>query len=244
MGTSKALLDWHGTPLVARVAGLLRRVADPVVIVAAAGQPLPDVAGTDIVFDAEPERGPLEGIAAGLRALEGRCDAVFVAAADQPLLHPDFVRAVVDSLQGFEAAVPELDGRLHPLAAAYRPSMLQRAEQLLAGGERRATALADHSATRRLPAAGLPHPESLRNANTPQDYERLLSLLEPQVRVDRVPVNAADVGRLLDRLGPLPAGTALMLGADRVDGDRAMPLADGDVLAVVPQTRERSASST
>ena len=243
MGTSKALLDWHGAPLVARVAGLLARVADPVVIVAGNGQPLPEVPGAAVAIDAEPERGPLEGIAAGLRALEGRCDRVFVAATDQPLLHPAFVLAVVESLAGFEAAVPESDGRLHPLAAAYRPSMLTRAEQLLAAGERRATALATQPGTRRLPAAGLPHPESLRNANTPRDFARLL-LEEPRVHVDGEPVLASYVGTLLDRLGPLPAGAALMLGADRVDGDRGLPLAEGDVLSVVPQGRERSASRT
>ena len=35
MGAPKALLDWHGAPLVHRVAGILVRVCDPVIVVAA-----------------------------------------------------------------------------------------------------------------------------------------------------------------------------------------------------------------
>ncbi|HET7428085.1 MAG TPA: molybdenum cofactor guanylyltransferase, partial [Gaiellales bacterium] len=183
MGTPKALLDWHGSTLVERVAGLLARVAAPVVIVAAPGQELPDVPGAETAVDASPGRGPLEGIAAGLRALQGRCDRAFVAATDLPLMHPAFVSAVLDALQG-EAAAPASDGRVHPLAAAYRVSRLDLAEHLLAAGELRASALAQGAGTRALPAAELPHPESLRNVNTPDDYRTLLALPEPMVVVD------------------------------------------------------------
>jgi molybdopterin-guanine dinucleotide biosynthesis protein A len=42
MGRPKALLDWHGSTLVHRAAGLVAREVDgPVVVVRAAGQPLP-----------------------------------------------------------------------------------------------------------------------------------------------------------------------------------------------------------
>jgi hypothetical protein len=53
-------------------------------------------------------------------------------------------------------------------------------------------------------------------------------------------MRAATIGRLL---GQLPPGAALMLGSRRVD-DPTVPLADGDVLSMVTQTRARSTSST
>jgi molybdopterin-guanine dinucleotide biosynthesis protein A len=240
MGVPKALLEWHGSPLVVRVARLLERVAGTVVVVGASGQRLPAIPGAVFAVDAAPQRGPLQGIAAGLSALEGQCEAAFVAATDQPLLHPAFVLQVVDGLAGYEAAVPECDGRAHPLAAAYDLRLRRRAEQLLSAGELRATALAEGARTARLDASALAHPESLWNINTPEGYDRLLQLPEPLVQLDGTPMRAATIGRLL---GQLPPGAALMLGSRRVD-DPTVPLADGDVLSMVTQTRARSTSST
>ena len=47
MGRPKALLDWHGTPLVHHVASILAGVCDPVVVVAAPGDELPLPAGVE-----------------------------------------------------------------------------------------------------------------------------------------------------------------------------------------------------
>jgi molybdenum cofactor guanylyltransferase len=233
MGTPKALLEWHGSPLVVRVARLLARVAGTVVIVGSPDRDLPAVPGALMVVDASPGRGPLEGIAAGLRALEGRCELAFVAATDLPLLHPAFAQAVLDAAGGFDSAVPESDGRLHPLAAAYRVSQAGRATDLLAAGERRATRFAEGPGTRRLATGDLPHPESLRNMNTPEDYDLLRQLPEPVVHVDGAPFSASTVGRLLEQLGaPPPGGGGLILDGERVDGDPSLPLAEGDELTV------------
>lgn len=232
MGTPKALLEWHGSPLVVRVARLLGRVAATVVVVSAPGRQLPQIPGVLTTADAAPDRGPLEGIAAGLRALESRCDVAFVAGTDHPLLHPAFVLEVVDAIAGAEAAVPHADGMPHPLTAAYRVHLLQRAEQLLSSGERRATALVEAVDARLLDSAGLVHGESLWNVNTPQEYEQLLRQAEPLVRVGGTGFEASTVGRLLDQLPGLPAGAALMLDGERVDEDVDLPLAQGDELTV------------
>jgi molybdopterin-guanine dinucleotide biosynthesis protein A len=106
MGVPKALLDWHGGTLVRRITGILQRVADPVVVVHAEGQGLPPLVGVERVVDREPDRGPLEGIAAGLRAVAGRCPAVFVSSIDLPLLHPDLVLALATRRGEHGAAVP------------------------------------------------------------------------------------------------------------------------------------------
>jgi molybdenum cofactor guanylyltransferase len=179
MGTPKALLDWHGTPLVVRIAGVLAGACDPVVVVAAPGAALPVPAGVELVTDAAPERGPLEGVAAGMAALAGRAQAVFLAATDLPLLHPAFVAALLAALEGHDAVVPVADGRDQPLAAAYTAALLETAPALLAAGRARATDLLAGGRVRRLEASALPHPESLRGMNTPQEYAQLLALPAP-----------------------------------------------------------------
>ena len=111
MGSPKALLQWQGVPLVAHMASVLVSVADPVIVVAAADQKLPPLpAGVEIAVDAQPEQGPLEAMSAGMRAVDGRAEVVFVSAVDVPLLHGQFVLAVVEALGSAQMALPVLDG--------------------------------------------------------------------------------------------------------------------------------------
>ena len=57
MGRDKALLDWHGTPLLTYMVNLLRDATDQVQVV-----------GRDHLPDHLPGRGPLSGIATALAA--------------------------------------------------------------------------------------------------------------------------------------------------------------------------------
>ena len=101
---------------------------------------------------------------------------VFVSAVDVPLLRAEFVSAVVDALGlGADRAAGRCDGRDYYLAAAYRIELRGLVEQLLMSGERRVGALADRVPVNRIDAAELPYPESLQNANTPEQLDRLRS---------------------------------------------------------------------
>jgi molybdopterin-guanine dinucleotide biosynthesis protein A len=192
MGKPKALLDWHGVPLVAHVAAVLVEAVEPgaVVVVRAAGQPLPSLRGVEVIDDTVVERGPLQGLRDGLAALRGRADATFLSGTDAPFLHPRFVRVVLDALdESHDAAVPETDGRLHPLSAAYSVSLLPLVERLLAGGERRVQAVGRHCRMLTLNEVRLrgdptlarldPGLRALWNLNTPADYAA--ALREPSV---------------------------------------------------------------
>jgi molybdopterin-guanine dinucleotide biosynthesis protein A len=176
MGRPKALLDWHGTPLVHWVAGILATVCDPVVVVAAPGDELPLPAGVERAEDAVAGRGPLAGVAAGMSAVGGRAGAVFLAATDLPLLDARVVRQLLAALPGYDAAVPVVGGHDQTLAGAYDARTLLRARELLAGGLPRIAALLDGARVARIPAVHLVRPEAVRNANTPEEYERLLAL--------------------------------------------------------------------
>jgi molybdopterin-guanine dinucleotide biosynthesis protein A len=182
MGRPKAALDWEGTTLVDRVAGVLAATLDgPVVVVRAPGQELPELgADIEVADDARAGRGPLEGIAAGLRAVGGRAATAYVSATDVPLLRPAFVRTVVAALDaGADAAVPAVGDRIHPLAGAYRTSILPAVERMLREGRLRALDLLDEIEVRWLSEPELrasdPDLASLRNLNTPGEYEAALA---------------------------------------------------------------------
>jgi molybdopterin-guanine dinucleotide biosynthesis protein A len=161
------------------VVRLVGEAAGPVAVVAAAGQELPELPPEVILArDRRPERGPLEGIAAGLRAVAGRADAAFVTACDVPLLKPAFIRRVVELSAGYDAAVPHVDGYDEPLSAVYRTGVLPQVEALLAADRLRPAYLFDAVRTRRIAPEELadvdPELESLANLNTPEDYRAAL----------------------------------------------------------------------
>ena len=256
MGEPKAALEWHGSTLLRRVAGLVARGVDgPVVVVRAPGQDLPPLpSAVEVVEDSEHARGPLEGIATGLAALQGRAAHAFVCSTDLPLLHPAFVRAVTRAGQGVDVALPVVDGHRQPLAACYRTSLAGRARELLASDRVRPAFLLEEADVRVLDEAELltdtalaeadPQLRSVVGVNTPEELRALRGLPEPEVLVQRFGVLASGGehgGRTVRAATLAEAAQAVGLVLDRhllaaVNGDQTvrdgeLPLAEGDVVA-------------
>jgi molybdenum cofactor guanylyltransferase len=178
MGRPKGLLPFGPETMLQRVVRILGDVVSPLVVVAAADQELPALPANVIVTrDERPERGPLEGLRAGLRALPDSVDQAYVTSCDVPLLVAGFVRQMLEFADGFDVAVVEIDGFSHPLSAVYRRSTLRHIEALLAQDRLRPAFLFDAVRTRRVKREDLtadPDLRTLRNLNTPEDYQRAL----------------------------------------------------------------------
>jgi molybdopterin-guanine dinucleotide biosynthesis protein A len=171
------------------VVRILGDVVSPIVVVAAREQSLPSLPdNVRIARDEHDAFGPLAGLAAGFAALRGKVEIAYATACDVPLLRPDFVRAVIEALGDHDLAIPR-DGQYHhPLAAAYRLRLEQQVRDLIAANRLRPLFLLQESRAREIDVADLrrvdPGLESLRNANTPEDYSNVLRLagLEDNVR--------------------------------------------------------------
>ena len=179
MGRPKATLPFGPELMLQRVVRLVGQAVDRVVVVSAAGQELPELASSvEIVEDHHPDRGPLEGLAAALRALCDRSEIAFATGCDVPFLAPAFVSRVIQLSDGYEVAVPYIDGFAEPLAAAYRIDVLPQVDALLAENRLRPAFLFDLVATRRISAEELtdvdPGLGSLANLNRPEDYHKAL----------------------------------------------------------------------
>jgi molybdopterin-guanine dinucleotide biosynthesis protein A len=156
MGAAKAGLDWHGVPLIVHV---VRAVAGatggPVVVVAAAGQQLPD--GLTVVRDPEPDRGPLLALATGLAAIG--TERAFVCGTDQPYAHEVLPALLAER----DADVVAYAGQ--PLGALYRTRLgIEYGDGSLRGLLARVDTV----------ELGGPTPDALRGFNTPEDYEEAL----------------------------------------------------------------------
>ncbi|WP_157735088.1 molybdenum cofactor guanylyltransferase [Pseudofrankia inefficax] len=206
MGTAKAALEWHGSTFLRRTVGIVGRAVDgPVVVVRAVGQRLPDLPfGTLVVDDPREDKGPVQGIAAGLTALLGRAESAFIASTDLPFLHPAFVTRVLRALDGPDGpavALPVAHGYQQPLAAGYRTGLGELAARLVEQDRLRPAFLFEACAVLRLDEAALradpvlaaldPELDSLLNVNTPADYAAARARPAPTVTVRLVGAGGA-----------------------------------------------------
>ena len=259
MGTSKAALEWHGSTLLHRTAGIVARATSgPVVVVRAAGQDLPALPrGAIVVEDPRQGKGPVQGIAAGLAALRGQAEAAFICSTDLPFLHPAFVRRVLRALaerDGADVALPVARGHQQPLAAAYRVALAAAAERLVTAGRLRPAFLFEECRLERLDEAALrmdpvlaaldPDLDSVVNVNEPADYEAARARPAPEVTVRLFgvlaqgsggrgprPVHAATVGGAAGAVGlELGRHVTAALNGDQITRDPRAPLAAGDTV--------------
>jgi molybdopterin-guanine dinucleotide biosynthesis protein A len=180
MGVPKATLPFGPETMLQRVVRLLSTVVAPIVAVAAREQELPELPDDVIVTrDEREQRGPLEGLRAGLRALPESTGMAYVTSCDVPLLVPGFVSRMIELLGDYDIAVMEIDGFAHPLSAVYRRDTLPQVESLLAQDKLRPVFLFDAVRTRRVQPPEMipvdPQLYTLRNLNTPEDYKAALS---------------------------------------------------------------------
>jgi molybdenum cofactor guanylyltransferase len=259
MGTPKATLEWHGSTLLRRVTGIVARATGgPIVVVRAPGQDLPAMPkDVEVTEDAREGRGPLQGLAAGLAAVDGRAEVAFVSSTDAPLLHPAFVRRVVGALDGeHDVALPQAGGFPHPLAAAYRTELLPSVQELIAADRMRPAFLFETCRVRRLDEAALladpavaafdPALDSVLNLNEPPDYQAARARPAPEVAVrcygavrrgsgagrHPVVVNAATLAGAAAAVDlELDEHVVAALNGDQITREPDEPLAAGDTVA-------------
>ena len=185
MGRPKAWLPFGGQTLLEWMVDRvwLAMGEGPVVVVAAAGQELPALPpGVVVTRDAVYGRGPLQGLAAGMAALPTEIALVYATAVDTPFLAPGWILGLVQQMAAAEVelVIPWVEGYRHPLAALYRRSVvLPVMETMLAAGQFRLSSLEESLRARVLGPEILrgydPELATLRNLNTPEEYERALA---------------------------------------------------------------------
>ena len=259
MGTPKAALEWHGSTLLRRTVGILARVTDgPVIVVRAPGQDLPALPPqTEVIDDPREGLGPVQGLAAGLAALQDRAEVAFVSSTDMPFLHPAFVRRVLRAVEdGVYVGLPVARGYPQPLAASYRVALAPVAAKLVAEERLRPGFLFDECVVERLDEDALradpvlaaldPGLDSVVNVNELGDYQAARARPAPRVTIQRFgpladghrgpeQVLASTVAEAAAAAGiALDGRVVAALNADQVTRDGETPLAAGDTVSFLP----------
>jgi molybdopterin-guanine dinucleotide biosynthesis protein A len=85
--------------------------------------------GLPVYTDVYPRMGPISGIHAGLHYAS--YDKVFVIGCDMPFMNMDLVKYMLTLLGDHDTVIPEIDGFLQPISAAYRKTCLPIMTQCL-----------------------------------------------------------------------------------------------------------------
>lgn len=178
MGRDKAGLQLGGQTLIERVLAAVRPLDCPAFIVARQATDHAHL-GLSVVPDLFPDTGPLGGLCTALQ--HASTPALLLLACDLPFLTPRFLRFLIESLGGHQAAVPQSPEGLQPLCAVYTHSCLPAVEAALGQGERRMHALCRQLDLRALAPEEWqpfdPHGLLLCNLNTPEEYQRAQEVL-------------------------------------------------------------------
>jgi molybdopterin-guanine dinucleotide biosynthesis protein A len=184
MGRDKASLPFGKETLLARVIRNLAPAVSEVIVVAQAGQTLPDLdlaiepGRLRIVRDPVPDQGPLAGLAVGLRAASA--ELIFATSCDMPFVKKPVIDRLVAMLDGHDACVP-IDGeQVMTLCAVYRRDVVGYAEGLIDSGMLSLRDLVIGVKTKKVDAARLsdvdPDNLSFFSCDTPERYERALRI--------------------------------------------------------------------
>lgn len=176
MGSPKAWLPFGHERMLQRVARLAAMAAEPIVVVAAPDQPLPDLpSDVSIARDPIEGRGPLQGLAAGLAAMPDQVELVYATSTDVPFLLPEWIDWMAQVIGPHAIAIPQVGGYWHPLAAIYRAAEARPVvSRLLAEDRLRPVFLMESLSCRVVTEVELraidPDLRTLWNLNTPEDY--------------------------------------------------------------------------
>ena len=121
MGKDKALLEFHGKPILQHVIETMKQVFDRVIIIANDQRPY-RLSGLEVFSDIYVGCGPLGGIHSAF--FHTFSDKLFIIACDTPNISPDLIRYVCDFHSSSIAKVPFAEGTLHPLIGLYRRDCL------------------------------------------------------------------------------------------------------------------------
>jgi molybdopterin converting factor small subunit len=142
----------------------------------------------------------------GLAALPESVEFAYASATDVPFLQPAWITRLASIIGDDDLVIPHVDGYHHPLAALYRrKTVLPIIERLLAADRLRPVFLMESARTRVVTAEEMrevdPGLQTLRNLNTPEDYQAALAEAGYEPEPNRVTIELFGVPRLRAGVG-------------------------------------------
>ncbi|MDP9699961.1 molybdopterin-guanine dinucleotide biosynthesis protein A [Paenibacillus intestini] len=183
MGTNKALLELNGSAVLTHINNAIRPTVSRILVATGSSEAIYSALGDkdfECVQDVYTGKGPLAGLHAALSASQTEWN--LLSACDMPLLQTSFfngMKRLAVQYPTYNAIVPRVEGRIHPLAGLYHRHVLPELEQCLIHDRLRVIRWLEEidchfSEIDELEQVGIEHPAlQLSNMNTPEEFENI-----------------------------------------------------------------------
>ncbi|MGE7761950.1 molybdenum cofactor guanylyltransferase [Peribacillus sp. NPDC097895] len=122
MGVNKALLKIGGVVNISRVASELKKVSEKILVITNTFEDYRFLQ-LPLISDLHKDQGPLGGLHAGMSS--SKTELQFLTACDMPFVSAEAINEIISFYEtGFDAVIPEINGRIQPLFAVYHKRCL------------------------------------------------------------------------------------------------------------------------
>ena len=177
MGRNKAFLKIQGKTFIERQIDLLREIFDEIIISANTPSEYTFL-NISVIKDVYPEKGPLGGIYTGL--MNSRSLHTFFLACDMPFVELPLIQYLKGLVKDFDVVVPQSERGLEPLHAFYSKNCLAPIKRELTRNNLRIISFFSDVKVKIVELDTLTSSksfrDSIRNLNTPDDYESVKNL--------------------------------------------------------------------
>ncbi|OIJ11643.1 molybdenum cofactor guanylyltransferase [Anaerobacillus arseniciselenatis] len=181
MGQNKALLPINGLANIERIKNQLASTFENIILVTNDKEKYRFL-NIPTVSDNYQNKGPLAGIEAGLSASNN--DVNIVVACDMPFVSDEIAQFLVQESEGFDAVIPVINGKQHPLFAVYKKTVLSEVTECIQSDQLRLKHLLQRMKVNYISEEKLLNKEIdnieqvFYNMNHPSEYEEAKKLAE------------------------------------------------------------------
>ncbi len=171
MGRDKAMLEYHGTPMIQRVVEAVKPSVERIIIVSNNPGSLKGI-DARIYTDLIRGMGPLSGLVTAFEATSA--DELLLVACDMPMISVDMARFIVScsNLPG-DAVIPVVNGREQGLFAIYRRRSVEKMRDRISAASIQFDEFRKNLDRTFIPESKLrqiePSLDSFHNVNRPED---------------------------------------------------------------------------
>ncbi|WP_238883779.1 molybdenum cofactor guanylyltransferase [Clostridium sp. YIM B02551] len=174
MGVDKAFLEIDGVKFIDRILSVYKKIFSEIIIITNTPEKY-KVTGVKIYRDLICGKGSLGGLYTGI--LKSQNDYAFITACDMPYPNKDLVEYIA-SIKEYDAVVPLIKERYHPLFAMYSKKSIEIIESQLKANNLRIQEIFQKLNVRKINENEIMKFDrmmlSLLNINTPQEYRNFL----------------------------------------------------------------------
>lgn len=176
-GSEKSFAMIHGKPFYLHCLEKAKLLSDDLMLISKNSSKYPEFNSIRKIDDLFPHiQTPLVGIYTA--SIYAKYEDLFIWSVDAPLLKPEIIKIISDNIKSYDACIPKIDDKIHPLLGFYKKSISEKLKALIENKLLKVTSFLDKINTlyidNKFFECADPKLTSFSNINTPEDLNKIV----------------------------------------------------------------------